>query len=165
MTPPAPTQRPDQRIGRFKALASHPRALQHGMNVWPPFLFTGIRVERMGGPATGRIPAGVHDVVVVPWDYDPACRPLPWGKSARWVELSEPVLFIAVLRAEELTAQAKDKAADLAQQARTAAQASAEQAKRLADDVKAGKPRAIAVAGAAAAALAGLIVLFARRRH
>lgn len=48
MTPPAHTQRPDQRIGRFKALASHPRALQHGMNVWPPFLFTGIRVERMG---------------------------------------------------------------------------------------------------------------------
>ena len=25
----------------------HHRTLQHGMNVWPPFLFSGIRVERM----------------------------------------------------------------------------------------------------------------------
>lgn len=37
----------DQRVGRIKSLATHHRALQHGMNLWPPFLFSGIRVERM----------------------------------------------------------------------------------------------------------------------
>lgn len=36
-----------QRVGRVKSLATHHRTLQHGMNVWPPFLFSGIRVERM----------------------------------------------------------------------------------------------------------------------
>lgn len=36
-----------QQVGRVKSLATHHRALQHGMNVWPPFLFSGIRVERM----------------------------------------------------------------------------------------------------------------------
>lgn len=37
-----------QQVGRFKSLATHPRTLQHGMNLWPPFLFSGIRVEQMG---------------------------------------------------------------------------------------------------------------------
>ncbi|GAA5168396.1 DUF4442 domain-containing protein [Ornithinimicrobium tianjinense] len=37
-----------QRVGRLKALASTPTALRHGMNLWPPFLFTGIRVEHIG---------------------------------------------------------------------------------------------------------------------
>lgn len=39
--------RGEQRVSRVKALATHPRTLQHGMNAWPPFLFTGIRVQRM----------------------------------------------------------------------------------------------------------------------
>lgn len=39
--------RGEQRVGRFKALATHHRTLQHGMNAWPPFLFSGIRVQRM----------------------------------------------------------------------------------------------------------------------
>ena len=38
--------RGEQRVGRVKALATHHRTLQHGMNVWPPFLFAGIRVQR-----------------------------------------------------------------------------------------------------------------------
>ena len=46
MTRPAPAA-PTQQVGRIKALATHHRTLQHGMNLWPPFLFTGIRVERM----------------------------------------------------------------------------------------------------------------------
>ncbi|MFK5582357.1 DUF4442 domain-containing protein [Serinicoccus sp. LYQ131] len=33
-----------QRVGRLKALAGSPRALRHGMNAWPPFAFTGIRI-------------------------------------------------------------------------------------------------------------------------
>ncbi|WP_238335778.1 DUF4442 domain-containing protein [Serinicoccus kebangsaanensis] len=43
-TRPAP---PVQRIGRLKALATSARALRHGMNAWPPFLFSGIRIQEM----------------------------------------------------------------------------------------------------------------------
>ena len=39
--------RPDQRISRFKALAQSSRALRLGMNAWPPFLFSGIRIQEM----------------------------------------------------------------------------------------------------------------------
>lgn len=37
-----------QQIGRLKALATSPRALRLGMNAWPPFLFSGIRIEELG---------------------------------------------------------------------------------------------------------------------
>lgn len=37
-----------QRVGRLKALASSPTTLRHGMNAWPPFLFSGIRVQHLG---------------------------------------------------------------------------------------------------------------------
>lgn len=40
--------RPPQRVGRLKALATSPRALRLAMNLWPPFLCSGIRVESMG---------------------------------------------------------------------------------------------------------------------
>ena len=36
-----------QQISPLKSLATTARALQHGMNLWPPFLFSGIRVERL----------------------------------------------------------------------------------------------------------------------
>ncbi|GAA1166069.1 DUF4442 domain-containing protein [Ornithinimicrobium humiphilum] len=49
MTPgPAPRTSSSQQVGRLKALASGARALRHGMNAWPPFLFTGVRVEHLG---------------------------------------------------------------------------------------------------------------------
>jgi hypothetical protein len=67
------------------------------------------------------------------------------------------------IRAEELAAQAKEKASGVASQARDLAGTASEQAKRFAGDVAARKPRALAVAGAAAAVLAGVIVLVARR--
>ncbi|WP_081480631.1 DUF4442 domain-containing protein [Serinicoccus profundi] len=40
--------RSTQRVGRWKALASSPEALRHGMNAWPPFLFSGIRIQEVG---------------------------------------------------------------------------------------------------------------------
>lgn len=46
MTAPARTQ--SQAISRLKALATSPTALRHGMNAWPPFLFTGVRVQHIG---------------------------------------------------------------------------------------------------------------------
>ncbi|WP_298752374.1 DUF4442 domain-containing protein [uncultured Serinicoccus sp.] len=42
-----PVNRSTQRVGRLKALATSPRALRLGMNLWPPFLCAGIRIERM----------------------------------------------------------------------------------------------------------------------
>lgn len=54
MSGPAPVDRPasmsrsTQRVGRWKALASSPEALRHGMNAWPPFLFSGIRIQEVG---------------------------------------------------------------------------------------------------------------------
>ncbi|WP_237767469.1 MULTISPECIES: DUF4442 domain-containing protein [unclassified Serinicoccus] len=43
----SPRTRPDQRVSRLKALAGSARALRHGMNAWPPFLFSGIRIQAM----------------------------------------------------------------------------------------------------------------------
>jgi hypothetical protein len=68
------------------------------------------------------------------------------------------------IRAEELAEQAKEKASDVAEQAKTLAGTAATQAKRFADDVAARKPRALAVAGAVVAVLAGAVVLATRRR-
>lgn len=39
-----PVARPTQRVGRLKAAFDTPDGLRRGMNLWPPFLFTGIRV-------------------------------------------------------------------------------------------------------------------------
>jgi hypothetical protein len=36
---------------------------------------------------------GTREVVIVPWDYAPDCEPVPWGRSARWVESGEPGFF------------------------------------------------------------------------
>lgn len=36
-----------QAVGRVKALLTGPQGLRRGMNLWPPFLFTGIRVEHV----------------------------------------------------------------------------------------------------------------------
>lgn len=37
-----------QRVGRLKAMATSPAALRHGMNAWPPFAFSCIRVQHIG---------------------------------------------------------------------------------------------------------------------
>ncbi|WP_235585464.1 DUF4442 domain-containing protein [Serinicoccus chungangensis] len=47
MSSTPPVSRSPQRVGRLKALATSPRALRLGMNLWPPFLGSGIRVVRM----------------------------------------------------------------------------------------------------------------------
>jgi hypothetical protein len=60
-----------------------------------------VRIERLGGPAARLLPQGTPEVVVVPWDYDSMCRPLPWGRSARWVAPGTQGFYIARLRAPE----------------------------------------------------------------
>lgn len=60
-----------------------------------------VRVDQLGGPASRLLPQGTQEVVVVPWDYDPACRPLAWGRSARWASPGPRGFYIASLRAPE----------------------------------------------------------------
>lgn len=60
-----------------------------------------VRVERLGGPATEQLSVNVQEVVVVPWDYDPACHPLAWGESAQWVPPGTRGFYVAKLRAPE----------------------------------------------------------------
>jgi hypothetical protein len=41
-------------------------------------------------------------VVVVPWDYDPSCRPTYWNRSARWVESELEGFYNVQLRPRSL---------------------------------------------------------------
>jgi hypothetical protein len=58
-----------------------------------------VEVERSGGPMAGAVPPG--RAVLVPWDYDPACEPSPWGRSARWLARGSRRAVLARLRAPE----------------------------------------------------------------
>jgi hypothetical protein len=52
--------------------------------------------------ATGQGVAGFGssptEVVLVPWDYDASCRPVPWARSARWQVGTDTVLIDAERR-------------------------------------------------------------------
>jgi hypothetical protein len=57
-----------------------------------------IRVDRLAGvdsavleQAFARL--GAREVVVVPWDYGPDCRPVIWGRSFRWVQSGAPGFY------------------------------------------------------------------------
>lgn len=48
-----------------------------------------VQAERFGGADSTQIAdafaaRGNREAVIVPWDYDPACQPTPWGRTARW---------------------------------------------------------------------------------
>ena len=60
-----------------------------------------VKVDRIGGPASAGLRASAGEVVVVPWDYDAACRPLPWGRSALQATPGARGLYVATLRARE----------------------------------------------------------------
>jgi hypothetical protein len=69
-----------------------------------------IRVERFGGADSTTLArafgeAGNRDVVIVPWDYDPACRTAIWSRGARWVPLDRPGTFTVRLRPRSHWAQ------------------------------------------------------------
>jgi acyl-coenzyme A thioesterase PaaI-like protein len=42
-----PAPRPHQRVGRIKAAFDSATGLRRGMNLWPPFLLTGIHIEEV----------------------------------------------------------------------------------------------------------------------
>ncbi len=50
-----------------------------------------VRIDTLGGASDTKLRQVLADrrsreVVVVPWDYDPACRPTYWSSSARWTD-------------------------------------------------------------------------------
>jgi hypothetical protein len=58
-----------------------------------------VEVAAWGGPAgAGRSPGRA---VLVPWDYDPACDPTAWGRSAAWLRPGVQDVVTGVLRAPE----------------------------------------------------------------
>lgn len=57
-----------------------------------------IQVDRLGGGDSAAVASalgerGDRSAVVVPWDYDPACRPTFWSGSARWVPVGRPGFY------------------------------------------------------------------------
>jgi hypothetical protein len=57
-----------------------------------------IRVDRLGGADSAALEQafarlGAREVVVVPWDYGPDCRPVIWGRSFRWVDSGAPGFY------------------------------------------------------------------------
>lgn len=59
-----------------------------------------VSVERVAEYARAMLPSGVREVVLIPWDYDAACRPTPWARSAKWMEPEVRGVYTATLRAE-----------------------------------------------------------------
>lgn len=57
-----------------------------------------VRVDHVGNRARAALPPGTREVVLVPWDYAADCRPVAWGRSARWLPDSLSGLFRARLR-------------------------------------------------------------------
>lgn len=63
-----------------------------------------VMIQRLAGANAADVEstfAGIRsrEAVVVPWSYDPACQPVPWGGSARWVTKRQPGFYRARLRA------------------------------------------------------------------
>lgn len=59
-----------------------------------------VTVARVGGGSPGIEPGS--QVVVVPWDYDPGCLPVLWGRSSAWIPASSQRFFFPSLRPESL---------------------------------------------------------------
>jgi hypothetical protein len=61
-----------------------------------------VRVERVESLATSRLGAALasvgNEAVVVPWDYDASCVPVPWDRSARWVTPGTSAVLLGRLR-------------------------------------------------------------------
>ena len=57
-----------------------------------------IRVERVGRTWSTLLPRTTSEVVLVPWDYGPDCRPVYWGRSAQWADAGTRGVFSATIR-------------------------------------------------------------------
>lgn len=59
------------------------------------------RVDRLSERARRALPAGVREVLLVPWGYAADCYPVPWSRSARWLPDTLDGVFAAQLRPRE----------------------------------------------------------------
>jgi hypothetical protein len=62
-----------------------------------------VTIHELGGAAarvaeSSFVRRAAREAVLVPWDYDPACQPVPWARSARWVIDARPGFYRARLR-------------------------------------------------------------------
>lgn len=57
-----------------------------------------VRVTQLGGSGLSERIRKATTAVVVPWDYDSACRPTSWAQSRRWLTLGAQLFFHPVLR-------------------------------------------------------------------
>lgn len=62
-----------------------------------------VTIHQLGGAASAVaessfVRRAAREAVLVPWDYDPACQPVPWARSARWVTDARPGFYRARLR-------------------------------------------------------------------
>lgn len=60
-----------------------------------------VRVDRLGATARRLLPAGVREVLLVPWDYSADCTTVPWSRSAGWLPDTLDGVFAAHLRPRE----------------------------------------------------------------
>ena len=87
---------------RFEATSGH-----WGSGNARPIYGQIIAIDQLGGAGARALEAafvraGARRVVVVPWDYDAACQPVPWSGSRKWVETTEPGFYRVRLRPESL---------------------------------------------------------------
>lgn len=68
-----------------------------------------VQVKRHSAPSLSAFSeAAAHEpILVVPWDYDPGCRPTYWNRSAAWIEADLEGVYTLVLRPEALWIDAR----------------------------------------------------------
>lgn len=73
----------------------------YGNGTARPFYGQVVAVEQIGEPWRNSLPNQVSRMVLVPWDYDAACHPVPWTLSTRWVSPGTRGVYHAALRSKE----------------------------------------------------------------
>jgi len=73
-----------------------------GRGVERAFYGQVVQVEKLGATLRTSLRSVLskepNQVILVPWDYAADCNPVPWSRSARWVESGDRGLFFGSLR-------------------------------------------------------------------
>jgi hypothetical protein len=54
-------------------------------------------IQKIGGPESAGLESATG-AVLVPWDYDASCQPVPWARSALWLKSTDTLLLSVRLR-------------------------------------------------------------------
>ena len=57
-----------------------------------------VTVEQVSGAAATDVRSAGRRAVLVPWDHDPGCEPIPWMSRARWIPVGRRGFVAARLR-------------------------------------------------------------------